>query len=79
MLFSKSEELREWLSSREQAPVFKQNNKGLWQDGSVAKSKGCSSRGPELVAHNQIIGSNALFWRAVVHAEKHPHTSISKS
>lgn len=78
MPFSKSEELREWFSSKEQDPVSRQN-KGLWKDGSVTKSKGSSSRGPELVAHNQIIGSNVLFWCAVVQAEKHPHTLIRKS
>jgi hypothetical protein len=62
---------------RERDPVSKQNKMKLilesklwgWRDGSVVRSTGCSSRGPEFNFHQPhggsqpfVMGSNVLFW-----------------
>jgi hypothetical protein len=50
---------------------------GCWRDGSAIKSPGCSSRGPEfnskcLYGGSQpsVLGSDAPFWHAGMHAER---------
>ena len=50
---------------------------GGWRDGSVAKSTDCSSRGPEFNSQQlyggsqpSLMGSDALFWHAGVHADR---------
>jgi hypothetical protein len=40
---------------------LKSSNKG-WRDGSVVKSKECSSRGPHDGSQTSVMGSNVLFW-----------------
>jgi hypothetical protein len=48
-----------------------------WRDGSVVKSTGCSSKGPEFNSQqpqggsqSSIMGSDALFWHASVHTDR---------
>jgi hypothetical protein len=57
-----------------------------WRDGSVVKSTGCSSRGPESNfqqphggSQPSIGGSDALFWHEGVHANKALIHKINKS
>jgi hypothetical protein len=47
-----------------------------WRGGSVVKSTGCCSRGPEFnsqqsngSSQSSVMGSDALFWYAGVHAD----------
>jgi hypothetical protein len=48
-----------------------------WRDGSAVKGTGCSSRGPEFNSQqphggsqSSVMGSDALFWLAGVHADR---------
>jgi hypothetical protein len=48
-----------------------------WRDGSVVKNTVCSFRGPEFNSQQphggsqaSIVGSDALFWHAGVHADR---------
>jgi hypothetical protein len=50
---------------------------GGWRDGSAVKSTGGSSRGPEFNSQHphggsqpSVMGSDALFWHAGVHADR---------
>jgi hypothetical protein len=52
-----------------------------WRDGSVVKNTGCSSRGPEFKSQqphggsqSSVMGSDALFWCALINKLKKKKT-----